>query len=108
MASTWHHGTLCQDFNNSNSIVGTVPWDVKIRQAFEKSPSCAHAIADVSFFSGSECNLLVLLGQLANMTLGSVDLCTQAAPPFVLPMMLPGVWGYVEGEEFSPKHPIGG
>ena len=26
----------------------------------------------------------------------------------MLPVILPGVWGYVEGEEFSPKHPIGG
>ena len=39
---------------------------------------------------------------------GVAGLCTQAAPPFVLPVMLPGVWGYVEWEEFSPKHPIGG
>ena len=31
----------CLDFNNSNivSLFGAMPWDVKMRQAFEKSPS---------------------------------------------------------------------
>ena len=47
------------DVNNSNivSLFGAMPWDVKIRQAFENSPSSAHAIADASFVlseSGSE------------------------------------------------------
>ena len=37
-------------------LFGAMPWDVKMRQAFEKSTSCAHTIADASFFfSGSEC-----------------------------------------------------
>ena len=48
------------------------------------------------------------VGSAGKHDAGAIDLCTQAAPPFVLPVMLPGVWGYVEGEEFSPKHPIGG
>ena len=48
------------------------------------------------------------VGSAGKHDAGVADLCTQAAPPFVLPVMLPGVWGYVEGEEFSPKHPIGG
>ena len=52
--------------------------------------------------------VLALSGQLANMTLGSLTFAPKLPPPFVLPVMLPGVWGCVEGEEFSPKHPIGG
>ena len=61
----------CLDFNNSNTVLlfGTLPWDVTMRQGFEKIPSCAHTIADASFFiSGSECRLsftLTLLTALA-------------------------------------------
>ena len=51
---------------------------------------------------------VALSGQLANMTLGSLTFAPKLPPPFVLPVMLPGVWGYGEGEEFTPKHPIGG
>ena len=42
----------CLDFNNSNmgSLFHAMLWDVKMWQAFENNPSCAHAIADASFF----------------------------------------------------------
>ena len=57
----------CLDFNNSNivSLFGAMPWDVKMLQAFEKSPSCARTTADASFFfSGSECMLSFTLALL--------------------------------------------
>ena len=52
--------------------------------------------------------VLALSGQVANMTQGSLTFEPKLSPPFTFPVMLPGVWGYVEGEVFSPKHPIGG
>eukprot|EP00731_Ephydatia_muelleri_P017922 Em0010g1020a len=52
--------------------------------------------------------VFALSGQNANMTEGSLTFAPKVSPPFLLPVMLPGVWGYLEAQEFAPKRPDAG
>ena len=52
--------------------------------------------------------VFALSGQTANMTEGSLTFAPKVPPPFMLPVMLPGVWGYLWAQVFAPKHPEAG